>query len=355
MSTRRIAAEARLSPSTVSLALRNSPKIPAATRQRILKIAKRLGYRPDGKLTELMSALRLKRTQTREACFGVVSLYADARPWTHSLHLTRIYNGMVARAEALGYRLEPFWLREPGMTLRRIRAILDARGIEGLLCFGSPELDDEWPAELDHYAIVTQGLSIKTSLHRVVSHVYNDMWRALDKVHALGYRRPGLVIGRYEEVRSAHAYLSVYLGWSQLVLGSPSAIPALQLERVEEQPIAAWLSQHRPDVLVFVHHYDALPVFQAILKRLRLRLPQDLGVAVISQNLAGTEFSGLQENQKLIGSYAVELLVSRIMNRDFGIPANARIEMVERQWIEGQTLRTRSGVHSSRRAPPPLA
>jgi len=339
MSTRRIAAEAGLSPSTVSLALRNSPKIPAATKQRIRKIAKRLGYRPDGKLTELMSHLRLKRTRTREACFGVVSLYPDARPWTHSLHLTRIYEGMVARAEALGYRLEPFWLREPGMTLRRIRSILDARGIEGLLCFGSPELDEEWPAELDHYAIVSQGLSIKTPMHRVVSHVYNDMWRALDKVHALGYRRPGLVIGRYEEVRSAHAYLSVYLGWSQLVLGSPSAIPVLQLDRVEEQPIASWYAQHRPDVLLFVHHYDALPSFQAILQRQKLRAPRDLGVAVISQNLAGTDFSGLQENQNLIGAWAVELLVSRIMNRDFGIPTNPRIEMVERQWIDGKTLR----------------
>ena len=339
MSTRRIAQLAGVSPSTVSLALRHSPKIPAATKQRILKIAQRLGYRPDGKLTELMSRLRLARTPAREACFGVVSLYPDARPWTHSLHLTRIYDGMVARAEALGYRLEPIWLREPGMTHRRIRTILDARGIQGLLCFGSREFADEWPAELDRYAIVTQGLSIKTPLHRVVSHDYHDLWRALDKVHALGYRRPGLVLGRYEEVRSAHAYLSVYLGWSHLVLGSPAAIPVLQLDRVEEPPLASWLAQHRPDVLLFVHHYDALPSFQAILKRQRLRVPQDLGVAVISQNLAGTEFSGLQENQHLIGAWAVELLVARIMNRDFGIPANPRTEMVEREWIDGRTLR----------------
>jgi LacI family transcriptional regulator len=339
MSLRRIAAEAGVSPSTVSLALRQSPKIPAGTRARILKIAKRLGYRPDGKLTELMAHLRLARTPKNEACFGVVSLYPDARPWTHSLHLTRIYEGMAARAEALGYRLEPFWLREPGMTLRRIRSILDARGIQGLLCFGSPQLEEAWPTELDHYAIVTQGLSIKTPLHRVVSHVYNDMWRLLDKVHSLGYRRPGLVIGRYEEERSAHAYLSVYLGWSHLVLGSPAAIPVLQLERVEEQPIASWYAKHRPDVLLFVHHYDALPGFEAILRRQKLRAPRDVGVAVISQSLGGTEFSGLQENQNLLGSWAVELLVSRIMNRDFGIPTNPRIEMVEREWVDGSTLR----------------
>ena len=339
MSTRRIAAEAGLSPSTVSLALRNSPKIPAATKQRIRKIAQRLGYRPDGKLTELMSHLRLIRARPREACFGVVSLYPDARPWTRSLHLSRIYAGMVARAEALGYRLEPFWLHAPGMTPRRMRGILDARGIGGLLCFGSREFSDEWPAELDRCAVVTQGLSIQTPLHRIVSHDYHDLWRALDKVHALGYRRPGLILGDYEEIRSAHAYLSGYLGWSHLVLGSPAAIPVLHLDRVEEPPVAAWLAQHRPDVVIFVHHYDALPGFDALLKRQRLRLPEDLGVVVISQNLAGTHFSGLQENQPLIGAWAVELLVSRIMNRDFGLPAHPRIELVERQWIEGRTLR----------------
>ena len=341
MSTRRIATEAGLSPSTVSLALRNSPKIPAATKQRIRKIAQRLGYRPDGKLTELMSHLRLKRAGTREACFGVISLYPEARPWARSTHLASIYEGMVARADALGYRLEPFWLREPGMTPRRMRGILDARGIEGLLCFGSREFSDEWPAELDRYAIVTQGLSIKTPLHRVVSHDYNDLWRALDTVHALGYRRPGLILGDYEEIRSAHAYLSVYLGWSHLVLGPTGAIPVLQLDRVDEAPIATWFSQHRPDVLIFVHHYDALPSFAAILKRLRLRPPKDLGVAVISQNLHGTDFSGLQENQPLIGAWAVELLVSRIMNRDFGLPTAPRIELVERQWVTGKTLRPR--------------
>lgn len=107
MSLRRIAELAGVSPSAVSLALRHGPKIPARTRARILKVAQRLGYRPDGKLTELMSHLRLKRTRTREACFGVVSLYPDARPWTHSLHLTRIYDGMVARAEALATASNP--------------------------------------------------------------------------------------------------------------------------------------------------------------------------------------------------------------------------------------------------------
>ncbi|MGH7995986.1 MAG: LacI family DNA-binding transcriptional regulator [Opitutaceae bacterium] len=339
MSVRRIARLARVSSSTVSLALRNSPKIRPATKRRVLAAAKRLGYRPNAQLAEVMSRLRLSREGAQESCLGVISFYDRVRPWEGSAHLARMYASMSRRAESLGYRLEPMWLTAPGMTYRRFRSILDARGIEGLLCFGSPDFDQEFPRELDHYAVVTQGLSIKTPLHRVVSHVYGDMWRALERIHALGYRRPGLIIGRYEEQRSAHAYRCAYLGWSQLRLGTTAAVPVLELERVEGDALLRWLDGHRPDVTVFVHQYDQLADFQSTLRRRGVRVPRDLGILAISQILEGSDFSGLQENQDLIGAWAVELLISRILTRDFGIPEHPRIEMVERTWVEGKTLR----------------
>jgi DNA-binding LacI/PurR family transcriptional regulator len=338
MSVRKIAELAGLSKSAVSLALHNSPKIPPATRQRVLRIARRLGYHPNAKVNELMSQLRRNRPRQTEASLGVFSLYAEAQPWRRSLHLGRIYDSMAERAAFFGYRLDPLWLREPGMTPHRFRAILAARGIQGLMCFGSTELDDPLPPELNGFAIVSQGLSIRTPLHRVMSHVYNDLWRILDRLHALGYQRPGLVLGRYEDIRSAHAHVSVYLGWCQVVLGAPTAIPVLTQERVEEPPFAAWFARYRPDAIVLVHHYNFLGEFEQMLRRRRIRVPQDLGVAAMSQILEGTRFAGLQENQRLLGEWCVELLVSRILSQDFALPEHPRIEMVERQWIEGASL-----------------
>lgn len=61
MSIRTIARLAELSPATVSLALRNSPKIPEATKVRVRKLAQRTGYRPNAKVTELMSLVRSSR------------------------------------------------------------------------------------------------------------------------------------------------------------------------------------------------------------------------------------------------------------------------------------------------------
>lgn len=341
MSTRRIAELAGVSATTVSLALRNSPKIPAETKQRVLRLAKRLGYTPNAKVAELMAHLRLKRDPSHDACFGVISFYDTAKPWEKSRHFQRIHAGMTERASALGYRLEPFWLRGPGMSPARLRDILNARGIQGLLCFGSPNVEDELPPELSSYAVVTQGLSMKTPMHRVIHNVTNDMWRLLKNLHALGYRRPGLVIGDQEAARSGHAYLCVYLGWSQLMLGTPAAIPVLQLQQVEEPPLLRWLGKHQPDVLIFVHHHDRLPEFERMLRQNRVRVPDDIGVAVISQILEGTPFSGMEASPHLMGAWAVELLVARIMNGDLGIPAHPRIEMVDCRWVEGRTLRAR--------------
>jgi len=224
------------------------------------------------------------------------------------------------------------------MTYRRFRGILDARGIEGILCFGSPDVNDEFPPELRSYAIVTQGMSIRTPLHRVTGNFFNDVLHTLVEVHRRGYRRPGLVISRYEDARSTHAYAGAYLGWCECVLGNVG-LPILRLERVEDGPVQAWLESSRPDVVLFVHDHEALEEFDSFLRRHRIRVPGDLGVAAVSQILDGTRFSGLAENQGLLGRWAVELLVDRIANRDFGFPASPRIEMVEALWVNGRSLR----------------
>jgi LacI family transcriptional regulator len=338
MNVRRIAELAGISPSAVSLALRDSPRISARTKASVKKLAREHGYSPDARIVELMRHLRKPPSVRERACFGVISFYDTARPWEASSHLTRIYKGMQSRADELGYRLEPLWLRAPGMTYRRFENILSTRGIEGLLCFGSPDLNQEFPAELSRHAVVTVGLSIRTPLHRVTSHFYNNTLSALNRVHALGYRRPGLVLGTHEDNRSVYAHSSAYHGWCEHVLGGDMILPVLKIKDIEEEPLAEWLGRHRPDVVVYVHLPDTIPQFRAILRRLKIAVPKALGVVVLSHQVEGSGFSGLQQNQHLMGAWAVELLAARIANQDHGIPEYPRIEMVEGEWIDGGSL-----------------
>jgi DNA-binding LacI/PurR family transcriptional regulator len=339
MSVRQIAKALGLSPSAVSLALNHSPKIPDTTRERVMAEASRIGYRPKAKVRELMNQLRLSRTPSPQGGFAVISLYPEARPWQHSKHLTGIHDSMRQRAEELGYRLEPLWLRAPGMTYTRFRSVIDARGIQGLLCFGSPDVDEAFPPELDHYAIVTVGMSISTRLHRVTTHFHRDLTTALQKVSELGYRRPGLVLSEYEEKRSSFVYTSAYHGWCAHSYGNPSLMPVLRMTGVQEAPLLAWIRESKPDVIIVVQVYDLLQDLCDILQRNGLRIPLDLGVVAVSQILEGTGLSGVQQNQRLMGAWAVELLVARIMNQDFGIPKHPRIELVEGEWLPGRTLR----------------
>lgn len=338
MNLRHLARLADLSPSAVSLALRDSPKVSTATKKRVRQLAEKFGYRPDATVVAMMSHLRRPRAIRQSACFGVISFYDSLRPWESSRHQARIFAGMTQRALELGYRLEPIWLREPGMTFARMGDILATRGIEGLLCFGSPDFQQEFPRELGRCAVVTVGLSIRPPMHRVTSHFYNDTLAALNRAHELGYRRPGLVLGTYEETRSALAHSSAYLGWCEHHLGAGAALPILRVSKVEARSLAAWLEAHAPDVLLFVHLPEALLQLRVVLREIRPRLSRPLGIAVLSHVVDGTGFSGLQQNQHLIGAWAVELLAARIANRDLGLPANPRIEMVESEWIEGDSL-----------------
>lgn len=338
MNVRHIAKLAGVSPSAVSLALRDSPRISAKTKARVGKIARETGYAPDARIVDLMRHLRKPRDVRQQACFGVISFYDSLRPWEKSRHLTKIHEGMERRAAELGYRLEPLWLRAPGMTLRRFGDILATRGIEGLLCFGSPDFNQDFPVELGAQAVVTVGLSIRTPLHRVTSHFYNDTLNALNRIHTLGYKRPGLVLGTHEDTRSAYAHSAAYLGWCEHALGSAAALPVLRLREVEEPALTGWLVEHRPDVVVFAHLPDMITRFRAVLRRLQINVPKKLGVVVLSHEVEGSGFAGLQQNQKLMGAWAVELLASRIANHDYGIPINPRTEMVESEWIKGNSL-----------------
>jgi LacI family transcriptional regulator len=338
MNVRHLAKLAGVSPSAVSLALRDSPRISVGTKQRVTRLAREHGYTPDAKIVDFMRHLRKPRAVRQQASFGVISFYDSLRPWEKSPHLGRVYEGMNRRAGELGYRLEPLWLRAPGMNYRRFRGILETRGIEGLLCFGSPDFEQVFPAELEQQAVVTLGLSIRTPLHRVTSHFYNDTVAVLERVHRLGYRRPGLVLGTYEETRSAHAHSAAYLGWCEHTLGPGRALPILRVNEVERKSLLTWCSEHRPDVLVFVHLPDMIPRLRALLREAGLLGRGKLGVAVLSHLVEGSGFCGLQQNQLLMGAWAVELLAARLANRDLGIPVSPRIEMVEGEWVQGRFL-----------------
>lgn len=338
MSMRAIAKAAGVSPMTVSLALRQSGRVSRSTRERIQAIAREHGYAPNPRLREFMNEVRRSRIAGPKAAIGLISLYPEADPWRRVPHLQLSIAGAEARATELGYRLERFWLHAPGMTPHRLRTILEARAINGLLCLGSLRADEPFPRELDRCALVTMGLTIATPLHRVASHHHHDAWALLEELERRGYRRPGLIIDPEWEVRTAFGYSAMCLLFQERTLGGIQ-VPILRVPGWHEPEFSAWLEQHRPDVLIV---NEPLPFYRALeefLARRRTRVPRDLGVAFLGSQLTREFYAGMSQDHEQIGRCAVDMLSGRIQQRDYGFPAQPKSEFVEGKWSEGASIR----------------
>ena len=128
--TQRDVAEAcGLHPSTVCLALKNSPSIPPATRQRIQAVAAGLGYQPNVAARNL-ALLRTERKGGGSLPLAWINQEPRRDHWRTDAEARVYFDGARRRAEETGYHLEEVWTQEPGMTPARIVQILQARGVE---------------------------------------------------------------------------------------------------------------------------------------------------------------------------------------------------------------------------------
>jgi LacI family transcriptional regulator len=350
MSVRSLARKLGISATAVSLALKDSPRISPELRAKVQHVAQTEGHVPNAKLAELMSQVRLSAQPRYHATLGVISLFPEEEPWRQNPtygHLEAMLGGARARAALRGYKLENFWLRAPRMTPRRLAVILAARGIHGLFCLGSLDPDEVFPAALQRFAVVTQGASIPGRMHRVVSHFAADARTVFAELARRGYRRPGLAILRSGDRRTDHLYSATFLG-EQERAGTTPTVAILREETWHEHEFHSWFTTHHPDVIV-VHQYDSyLTEIERYLARRKLRVPRDVGLALLDKNPDLTRFAGICQSPERIGAAAVDLLLSRLLLRDFVAPEFPKVELVVGTWNEGQSLRPPRPVRSSR-------
>ena len=318
--------------STVSLALREHPRIPAGTRLRIQEIAHQLGYRPDAMLAALCAYREQKQTPDRRGVIGWLTNHHAEWGWRNSACNRDYFEGASARAAERGYTLECFWLSEPGMTGARMSQILWTRNIQGLLFppqEGLCSIDIAW----HRFSAVTFGYTlIEPKLHLVSNHEYRTMGKLFIELQQRGYQRLGLVNRRDHDERVDHNWLAAYLV-EQNQLHRKNRLPPLILDRWNEETLLAWFEAHRPDAIV-----TRLPEVLACLRRAGYRVPSDVGVAFHSLDEGRKGFSGMKKNSFQIGVMAVDLLVDMLHRNERGIPAIPYRLMVEGSWCEGKTL-----------------
>jgi LacI family transcriptional regulator len=95
-----------------------------------------------------------------------------------------------------------------------------------------------------------------------------------------------------------------------------------------------WLDQYRPDCILAAS--DSL---LAPLKELGLKVPEDIGFAVLSRDGEASQVAGIDEQSDLLGASAVDFAVSLLQTNQHGLPTYPRVVLVESRWVWKPTLR----------------
>jgi DNA-binding LacI/PurR family transcriptional regulator len=331
ISMRDIAARAEVSVMTVSLALRNSTRVSAATRKRIRDLADELGFHPDPALRALVTYRRSKNARG----FAGTIAYLNNTSFPSVVNKVNIhrevFKGVRGRADLLGYQAEEFWLREPGMTSKRITGILRARGIQGLIIGPQERPHGRMDLEWDHFCTVSIGFSLEyPSFHVVAGETFKSMLLCMRELSKLGYQRIGLVILPDQDERTQNRYIGAYhAAWECLPRRKP--IPILRTALLNEETFSKWFKKTSPDAIIGPN--EKIPKF---LEKLGCRIPGDIGFAC---PFCVDRFSHADGCPQEVGRAAAELVSNMIDRNETGVPTSPRTLMIEPLWVPRPSLK----------------
>lgn len=341
---RSLAKEAKVSTATVSMALRNDPRITAEVRHQVQALARKSGYQINPVVSRLLSQMRSNQTLARQGILGFLA--TSPRSEDASTAFTKAWLGAARRrAEELGFWLDEFILHENKLPPPRLLEILKARNIRGLIMAG-PFIDHFIPRQLydilDRSSVVIVG---ERTSHPAMDCVLNDQFlttlNAVEKCLALGYRRPGLCIhpdiDRVVENRFSAGFLI-----SQKRLSVDSRIPEHLYQVRGEKDFVSWMRKHRPDVILTLHSE-----IQLWLNRMGMPCPESVGLVHLDRTEELTGWSGLKQDHEHLGTAAVEMLVNHLYHNEVGIPDFQRCLFLGSRWVEGKTTRSSPATRGS--------
>lgn len=332
---RQLATLAGVSRTTVSLALRNHPRIPEETRRHIQKIATKNGYRQDPVVASLMTQLRTARVHRTSERIVYLTTWQPFEGW-RNIHVNdgHYLDGMKRRAYLLGYEVDHIWSGEPGMTPKRLSRILHTRAIKGVVF--APVFDAPGAVELvwEYFAAATTGFSIvKPGLHRTAHAHYNGMLLGLRELERLGYRRIGYATPADQDERVNHSWLGAFLAHRQS-LPVESRVEPLLAAGLDARVLSEWIQAEKPDAII--SNWPAIP---DLLAEAGIRTPQDIGFASLDLFPERHAFAGVDQIPTAVGAAAADLVVKQIQNNEFGLPEHPVTMLLNGVWRDGPTVR----------------
>lgn len=305
---RDVAREAGVSHMTVLRALNESPRVAAATAQKVREIAARMNYRRDPAL----SALAAYRWRKSPHGGGGVLAFIDCDGTVHS---GQVLAGARREAEYLGYRIDDFSLPEDPAGQARLSRMLFHRGVRGLL-FGpaNHSCNFEGWSWKEFAPVALDALAHNPPLNAVAMDYFHGARTAAEYLHYLGCRRVGLAIRTELEARTDHRWIG----------GGLASSPEMSIFRESEystRTLRRWAREHQIDGVITIHRE-----VHAALKSLAMRTvflnsfdcPSDLPRLVLDAATIGTE--------------GVRLVHHALLRGELGLPEDPKTVTLRGRW-----------------------
>ena len=337
-----------LSQPAVSMALRNHPSLPLKTRERVQALAAELGYRPDPVLSALNAYRQANRSVAFQSTIGCINLYASTRRHTP---YEDFYQGAEQRSLELGFHFEEFPVTGSEQW-ERLPRILKSRGIEGLLILPSPvAMQEQFQATFPwgDFSTVLLGQALGRQIfHLVINDQAQSAVIAVRELHALGYRRIGLVMPLEFAQATDYHFLGGYL--SECVRHGIASLPLLDdstSEKLFRKNTAHWIKSERLEAVIASGDGHILPT----LREANLRVPEDIAVAFLSRMEALPKYAHVDQHELQIGVAAANQLVDLLRRNERGVPALPMRHLIPGTWTNGFSApaKMQSGVRTKGR------
>jgi DNA-binding LacI/PurR family transcriptional regulator len=322
---RAIAERAGVSHMAVSLALRDSPRIPAETREKIKRVAAEMRYQPDPQLSKLMFHLRKGR---QSAFKSTIAALTTIPVGMEQHYVSQLAESARRRASVLGYGFELFRFKLGQKSAAGLGRILRSRGVEGVLLLPMQRaVELRGLLDWSHFAVVaaTYGV-IAPEMHRVVPHQFGNTLLLCRQLAQRGFRRIGLVMPEAFDLNVNYGF-SGAVAWHNMRGGAESVAPLI-IPQVTAPAVREWFRRERPDVIILAGESDKRLISDA-LGREGARIEY-----AVTDWTPDARSCGIDERPEEIGAAAIDLLNAKILTGERGVPVVPSVLMVGGRWVE---------------------
>jgi len=326
-----IAVAAKVSRSTVSRALQNHPTLPETTRNRIQKLAREMGYRPNPLVSALMATRNNPRHLMGATSLAVLTSWCPSKTTAPESTNRRILNGAKQRAEEMGFQFEEIWMDEPGIYGPRLNQILVNRGIVAVIFAPIPAHHPEIKLTWEHFSLAAFAPSKQIPILNQASHFhFRSCCMAIREILKLGYQRPALVMSTD---LPSHVYDQWIGGYYAAMSNLPkrNQIAPFYSKSLNPESLTKLCRDHRPDVILS----NDILVYQWLNAA---NLQKNIAFANLDLHPEHEKMAGIDQMHELIGRAVVDIVVAQFNRNERGIPEHPRDILIEGRWVAGPSV-----------------